>query len=207
MNARDLKPLHRALSPYFPGFTGHKRLFLKVPMNGMIRAIHFDPSAYDTISFYPSPIVLPLCVPRNHLSLMFGGDRLRHKTEGRFWTAELPNLLPDLVEAIREQGMPILAQSDDVEGFIALGRTSRGNPHTERFIAFFLARIGEGDRAIDLINNYLPKLDIATPWKKEIHDTSAHLRALLINDPEAAQRQLGEWEDYTIQKMRLDAFR
>jgi hypothetical protein len=206
MNARELKPIHRALSPYFPGFTGHKRLFLKAPINGMLRAIHFDPSAFDKVSFYPSSLVMPLFVPWDHISLMFG-NRLHHNTESYYWTANLPNLVPDLVTAIREQGLPVLAQAADVDGFIALGRNSRGNPHTERSIAFVLARAGDRGHALDVINGYLPKLNLQTQWEKDIFDTSARLRDLLIHDPNAADRQLQEWENYTIQKLRLEAFR
>jgi hypothetical protein len=58
-----------------------------------------------------------------------------------------------------------------------------------------------------MIDDYLPRLDLAAKAEKDIFDVSTRLRDLIIHDRAAADRQLQEWEDYTIQKLRLEAFR
>ncbi len=119
----------------------------------------------------------------------------------------MPNLAFDLSIAIKEQALPILKAAESLEGFIDLAKRSWGNPHAPKSVAFALARAGKGRDAIAAIDDYLPGLDVAARAEKDIFDISTRLRDLLINDPEAADRQLREWEDYTIQKLGLEAFR
>lgn len=206
MKARELKPVFDALLPYLPGFAKCKRILLKAPMNGMLRAINFDPSAFDKDSLYVSSVVMPLCVPRDYISLLFG-DRLKHETEGQHWNALMPNLVTDLSTAIRQQALPILTAAESLDGFTDLAKRSWRNPHAPKSVAFALARAGKGKEAVALIDDYLPELDVAARAEKDIFDISTRLRDLLIRDPEAADRQLRAWEDYTIQKLKLEAFR
>jgi hypothetical protein len=206
MNARDFKSLYALLLPSLPGFVGHKRMLILPPMNGMLRAIHFDPSGFDKASFYPSRLVMPLCDPTHFLSLLLSKP-FYHKTEGYGWTINMPNLVEDLIATIRDEALPALRQAENLDGFLELAAPAWGNPHTPKQVAFVLAKAGQRDRAVAIIDDYLPKLRMHSHWEKEIFDLSTHLRDLLVNDPEAAHRQLLAWEDYTIQKLKLEAFR
>ena len=206
MRHRELKPLFRAMLPSLPGFVGHKSLLLKAPINGLLRAIHFDPSAFDKPSFYVETLVMPMCVPADHLNLTFG-HRVRQKGKYDGWSLTMPDLATDLLPDIQDQAVPYLAQADSFRAAVDVIRPFSGNPHAPKAMAFLLARAGEHDRAVAMINDYLPKLRLDSHWEKDIFDVSTRLRDLLIHDPEAADRQLQEWETYTIQKLRLEAFR
>ena len=81
------------------------------------------------------------------------------------------------------------------------------NPHAPKKTAFVLARAGQFERAISIIDDLIPRLDLRSPWQQTILDDTTKLRRLLLTDPDEAQRKLREWEDYTIQKRRLEAFR
>lgn len=205
MRHRELKPLFRTMLPSLPGFVGHKSLLIKAPMNGLLRAVDFDPSGFDKASFYVATFVMPLCVPSDYLHLTFGQRIRQHgKTDG--WSMTMDDLAAELLRDIQAQALPYLARADTFLSAVDV-ISAFSNPHAPKAMAFLLARAGERKRATALINEYLPKLRLDSHWEKEIFDISTRLRDMLIADPEAAHRQLLEWEEYTIQKLRLEAFR
>ncbi len=206
MRHRDLKPLFKTLLPSLPGFAAHKSLLLKAPINGLLRAVHFDSSAFDKPSFYVETLVMPMCVPQDHLNLTFG-HRVRQKGKYDGWSLTMPDLATDLLTDIQAQALLYLARADSFRSAVDVISPFSGNPHAPKAMAFLLARAGEHTQAIALIDDYVPKLRLDSHWENDIFDISTHLRDLLINDPEAADRQLREWEDYTIQKLGLESFR
>ena len=206
MNSRDWKPLHRELLSALPGFVSHKRLLLMAPMNGMLRAIHFDPSGYNKDDFYVATIAMPLCVPNEYLSLLFG-HRLRHPGAPRGWNRTLPNLMECLTEVITKEGVPFLERIRSVDDFVTMAQGFWGNPHAPKEAAFVLARAGKDERAIAMIEDLLPTLDLDVAWEKTIFDQSSMIRDLLMTQPEEARRTLATWENYTIGRLKLEAFR
>ena len=81
MNAKDLRPIFEEVLLDLPGFTAHKRMILMTPMRGMLRAVHCDPSAFSKDDFQVEAFIMPLCVPSDHISLLFG-EPLRHPATG-----------------------------------------------------------------------------------------------------------------------------
>jgi hypothetical protein len=206
MNRRDLKPIHGHLLRSLPGFASHKRLLLMNPMHGMLRAIHFDPSAFSKEDFYVQTITMPLCVPADHLSLMFG-DRLRHPRSPLGWASTLPDLIEMLLDSIKSQALPFLDSIQSANDFAIMARKSWDNPHAPKQVAFVLARDGQYERAIRIIDHLLPTLHLDVSWEQAMFDQVSALRHLLATDPDEAQRKFLEWEDYTIGKLGLDGFR
>ena len=206
MKEHRLRPWLRQLSRQFPGFVAHKRLLLKAPVNGSLKAVVFESSAADKDSFYIWYFVMPMCIPQDYISLLFG-DRLRHPTEREYWTSSMPDLVDHIASAIQEQALPMLTIAGSPEGFINLAKRAWRNPHTPHAVASVLARSGRYKEALIVIDDFLPRLNTAAPAEKEIFDLSTRLRDLLIDDPAAALRQLQEWENYTIGKLGLQAYR
>ena len=207
MNAHDLKPLYKRLLPDFPGFAAHRSLFLTTPMRGMLRAVHCDPSAFSKDDFHVAAFVMPLCVPSEHISLLFG-ERLRHPGNGSWgWSKKSPGLLTDLSHAIRSRALPFLEAIQSADDFATMSATYWANPHAPKETAFVLARAGQHERAVSIIDDLIPRLDVRSSWQQTILEDTTNLRHLLLNDPNEAQRKLGEWENYTIRKLRLEAFR
>ena len=64
---------------------------LVTPMQGFIKAIHFDPSAFSKDDFYLAMFIMPLCVPEEHVVLTLG-DRIPCRTDPRGWTRTQPRL-------------------------------------------------------------------------------------------------------------------
>jgi hypothetical protein len=209
MNAKDLRPIHRALLPTLPGFAAHKSLLLMAPMNGMLRAIHCDPSAFSKDDFHVEAFVMPLCVPTDYLVLTLGHP-IRHPKGGWGWTRKMPDLVSDLSEAIQTQVLPFLQSIRTAEDFARMATEFWANPHTARDVAFALANAGDIRRAIAVLDEALPgleSLDKDIAWHLELCEDAKMMRDLLASNPVVARRQLVEWEDYTIRALRLEQFR
>ena len=91
--------------------------------------------------------------------------------------------------------------------FVTMAKGHWRNPHTPKSAAFVLARDGQHARAVAIIDALLPTLNLASPWQKGIFDDATNLRCMLLEDPAEVHRQLAAWEDYTIGKLKLEAFR
>ncbi len=206
MNASDLRPIHKQLLPSLPGFASRKRLLLMTPARGMLKALHFDPSAFSKDDFDLATVMMPLCVPEEHIVLTLG-DRIARPGEPKGWTLKQPRLVDDLLAAIQAEGLPFLDSVRSADDFVAMAKRSWGNPHVPKSAAFVLARDGQYDRAVAIIDALLPTLNLNVGWEQGIFDDASALRHLLLTDPDEAQRKLAEWEDYTIGKLKLEAFR
>ena len=66
MNAKDWKPIHKELLTSLPGFAAHKTLLLMTPIAGMLRAVHFDLSAFSKDNFDGAKTIMPLCIPKSY---------------------------------------------------------------------------------------------------------------------------------------------
>ena len=119
----------------------------------------------------------------------------------------MPDLVPSLLNAIHAEALPFLQSIGSGCDFAKMAARFWGNPHAAKKTAFVLARSGAYERSVSIIDDLLPRLDLSSLWQKGIFDDSSKLRHMLLNDPDEAQRKLGEWEDYTIQKLGLGRFR
>ena len=210
MNARDLKPLYKEIVGSLSGFAFHKSLLLMTPMQGMLRAVHCDPSAFSKDDFQVSAFVMPLCVPIEHLTLTLGKAIGHPVTGGWGWSRKMPDLAADLLDAIRLDALPFLKDVDSAHDFADMARKFWGNPHTPKKVAFVLARAGHTALALSVLDEAVPacaKLDMSNSWQKQLFEDTRNFRDVLRTDPGEAQRKLGEWEDYTIQKLGLGRFR
>lgn len=203
MRAKELAPLFKQLLPALPGFAFHKRLLLERTIGRLLRALHFDTTGLDKDGFNVDVFVMPLCVPKEYLTFTFGK---RVHDPHSVWSMKMPDLVPRLSQAIREQALPYLAQCASLLDFADLVGDSR-NPHGPKNSAFALARVGEHERAIATIDALLPRLNLDVAWEQGIADETTALRHMLVTDPSEADRKLKEWESYTIQKLGLEQFR
>lgn len=206
MNARDFKPIFKELLPRLPGFVAHKRLTFMMPINGLLRGILFDASAYGKDDFYVQTVIMPLGVPIDHLSLLFG-FRVRHPTEGWGWTRRLPNLVETLDLCIKAQALPFLEPVRTADDFALMARSYWGNIHAPERTAYVLARDGQIQRAIAIIDDLLPKITLDVEWRQTMAQELRAMRSLLIEDPDAARRQFDAWETHLIEALKLQAFR
>lgn len=149
---------------------------------------------------------MPTCVPSEYLHLTFG-NRIRRLGQRDDWSLTRPGLVPDLLRDIHAYALPFFARAHSYRAAVDVIADYAGNPHARKAMAFLLARVGEIDQAVEMIDSYVPRLNLESHWQKEIFDTSTTLRDLLVKNPEAAHRQLLAWEDYTLKQLKLEQFR
>jgi len=107
MTTKEFVALARQVLPALPGFAVKNRLLLVTPIEHTLKAVHFDGSSFSKTSFYVTWFYQPLCVPSQHVSLSLGARlRLRNGIDG--WTSTAPDLVPELIDAIRREAVPKL---------------------------------------------------------------------------------------------------
>src|SRR4026208_1137239 len=99
MKRRELVLLLRHPLLQVEGFVLKVRLLFKPPLDRLLRGIFFDSSG-DPRVFYPTPFVMPLCVPTNHIYFTFG-DRLRTSAGRGRWSTDMPDLAAELGAALK----------------------------------------------------------------------------------------------------------
>lgn len=205
MRNQDFARIHSLILPMLVGFKSHKSLMFLSPVDSVLRAIDFDPSGWDESAFYVEVFIMPLYVPHDYISFLFGK---RINNSGLGWSRDTPDLIERLHEQIKAKALPYLDATrtplDLANNMMNLGFHNANVPHA---IAFSLAKAGEHDRAAALIDSFLPKMSVARDWEQRIHDQCSAFRDLLVRDPAAAHRQLLAWEDYTVDKLGLQKFR
>ena len=118
-----------------------------------------------------------------------------------------PNLVRELTDKIAREALPFLQLAPTLLDFAAHPDIYSRNPHGPKAAAYSLARVGETRRAIAMIEDYLPKLDLTSIWQNQIAEDSRALRHLLIYEPELAAAKLEEWENETVRNLDLKRFR
>lgn len=204
MRSRELKPIFDAVRKRHADLSYHKTLLLLSPMRGLLRAVHLDASAFSKDDFTVTAFMMPLCVPTDHIHLTFG-FRIRSIEGG--WSMLMPDLVKQMSDKVTAEAMPFFSSAPSLSRFPEVARKYFGNPHGPKEAAFALARVGEIRQAVDMIEDYLPRLDLSSHWQREIEEDSRALRHLLLYEPALAAAKLKEWEDTTIRNLGLERFR
>jgi len=203
---KEFIALEKALLPDLPGFAIKGPLMLIPPARQLLRGIHFDGSSFDKTSFYANALIMPLCVPTNHLSLLFARP-IRQSSGADRWSIKEPNVIAEISAELKRQAVPFLARAKSLVYFVDVAKEFAGNPHTPKAIGFALARAGQFDQAIEVLGQLLGQVDLNIGWQSDIAVQAGALRAKLIANPIDAQQQLERWETETVHKLGLDAFR
>lgn len=207
MMTKEFIAIEKQLLSSFPGFSIKGSMMFISPVEHILRGFDFDPSGFDKKSFYVTTVVMPLCIPTNHLYFNFG-ERVRHVNGRDGWHADEPNLLTELIAALKLHAVPFLSHVESLLDFVELARSfSGGNPHTPKAIAFALARAGRNSEAVEVLDQLLNQVNLEVPWQCEIADMAKSLKSQLLSDPAAAQRQLDAWEAETVKNLGLEEFR
>ncbi len=136
--------------------------------------------------------------PRQHVSYEFG-DRI-----GDRWDATTPDVIRDLTQALKRQGLPFLSTIRSPEDVVRTARQSSvpGDPYIRESIAYGLARAGDVEAA-SALNQLIHGLDLRVAWQREMADRARALEAKVLADPRAAQHQLDIWEGESIRNLGL----
>jgi hypothetical protein len=206
MITSKLVALETKIAEALPPLRVKKTLMLLPPIGHVLRGIWFDRSAYDEVSFSVTAFLMPLCVPTDHLYFNFG-DRVRHKGGGDRWSMDMPNLVADLVAALRSQALPFLSRGETLEGFIEVAKSGPPTGRTLESLGYAVAQTGDAKQAIEVLSRICPMLNTNIAWQRELGDQVRALSAELAKHPEKVQKQLAQWEEETVRNLDLQEFR
>lgn len=205
MKKSEFQALALKVLPELDGFAAKGGLLLARPVDGLLRGIAFEGSSFNKTSFYATVFVMPLCKPTNHLSFTFG-QRLRHEAVGERWNATTTQLPAKLIEAIRGQAIPFLAQGQSLADFIDLAQSEPKTLRVLEAMGFAQARAGRFPAAIETFDAVLQMIDLNVQWQSELAATIEELKAMLVRDPGKVREHLLSFEANTIHALGLDDF-
>jgi hypothetical protein len=201
MKSRDLERLGKRLLTYLPGFAVKGKLLYLPPVDKVLRGVFFAGSI-DPMSFYAEVVLLPLCVPTQHIHFTFG-FRLR----GCSWQCST-GIEKELGEALQQDIIPLLAPiqtyrniADDLRSRVGDSR----NPHVHEAVAYCSLMADDYDGARKAMRLALETADQRNiPWQDELAHRVETVRELLDRSPEAAKERLRWWELETRRNLSLE---
>jgi hypothetical protein len=211
MKSKEVARLLRHPSLQMEGFVLKGRLFFKPPLKDLLCGFYFDSSAFSRSAFYVNALVMPLCVPTNHLHFTFG-HRVRRAAGGDGWNAEMPDLAGALGIAMKSAVATFLPRVASLSGFVDYAGGRSSTLRNLEGIGYALARQGGVTRAIEVFDRLLSHADLSQadmviPWHGELTERVGNLKRMLIENPEIAFAELAASEIETVRNLRLDEFR
>lgn len=207
MRQKEFRAVAKQLLPDLPGWRLKGPLLIWPPVDHTLRAVCFEPSGFDRRSFYLSVFLLPLCVRHEYVSFNMG------KRLGFSWEADDPQLLSNLLRAMRAEATPFLEGLDTPQDVVAviLARWRRSEDlYVHQGIAYLLALYGELDQAVDALDHLL-KLSTTgfyrgLSWADQMAVEARTLKSKLLEDPDDARSMLREWEEESRRNLKVEEF-
>jgi hypothetical protein len=202
MKMKDVKRLANGLLPSLPGWSLRGRMLVREPLSGVLRAVYFDESAFDSTFFFAQAFIQPLFVPASHLTFnlgwRLGGPAYR-------WDLRAEDLVPRLSESISRKALPLFAQAESPRGIVNVAESLKksADAYVQQAIAYAWAREGDVASASGAIDQLLLLLDDSVAWQREMAQRARALRQKLLEDVGGAQKQLDVWETETSAKLGL----
>ena len=202
MKNKEFISLERKLLPQFPNMVVQGPMMLMTPVGQpVLRGLCFEGSSFDAKSFYVWMFWMPLYVPTKHVYFDHG-DRILDR-----WDATNPQLLEDLVKAIRLRAIPFLCGLEtlqDVLHRLRLAADNSKNPYDHQALAYTLVKVGETTEAISAIDVLLELLNPAVSWQIELGERTRLLKEKILMNVEEAQTMLARWQSDSIRAIGLE---
>ena len=179
-------------------------MLIMVPMRQTLRGVCFENTGPETEQFYMWAFLMPLYIPFEYISLNFGK---RLGGGSHTWVTDRPNLISDIIKAIRYEALPFLGSPSCNEKEIVryiLKLTSRlSNQNALEVAAYTLIRIGEYEDALKKIDDLLLTLDREVEWEQKIENRALFIKTELLNSPANAMKQMAVWTEQTLHNLDL----
>jgi hypothetical protein len=207
MKNKDIRALAKLLLPSLTGFAVKAPMMFIAPIGHTLRGVYFESDRYESSAFFLWTFVQPMFVPAQNINFDIG-NRIELPKQGS-WDYNAPDLLENLLAALKFQALPFLTSIVTPLDFAneVYRRPYARNLNLQEAMAYAYARVGEGKRAVPILNELILELDRSVPWQVEMHARAIGFSSLLLNDPAGAQRQLDEWESETFSNLNLVKFR
>ena len=201
MNRRELEKTAKILCADLPQCGVSGVLVFRLPLGRILRGICLERSG-DPRGFYVWVFLQPLCIPKTgvffNLGWRLGGG-------AHVWNGDTPASMTALRDAISREALPFLDRIQSPrDAALAVKRQGPTDFISQKAIAYAFARGGDYPQAIRELDRPVP-IGHTEPVAQQDPEAKG-LRELIVNDPEAAQRQLQTWEDQTIRALGLERF-
>lgn len=180
------------------------------PIQDILRGVWFEGSS-DANIFYFSVFCLPLFVPRDGIDLTHG-KRLRGNGRER-WSADDPNLIEKLTEAIRNDAIPFL---NSVSTLAQIRHYLKSNVDSDRprvntyileALGYTLIKCGDYPSALKALAELKQRLEKSATLGGLAQKARAQLiEEKLLQSPETALTQLEAWKSETKSKLKLEKY-
>ena len=201
MTKKEFLKLQRALEPELPQFSSRGEIMYLQPADSLLRGIHFDSSAFSKTAFYISAFVMPLCVPTSSIVLSYG-KRLRINGILDAWDSNRPKLQQELLQAIRDEGLPFLETVETLGDFIEYVRTIGTDIRQLEALGYTLARHGKTKEALKVLAQ-INEIKPTYQWASDLQNEALALDTLLKRDISDAQQLLIQNEIKARKTLRL----
>ena len=188
------------------GFVAKRHLVFKPPLKHLLRGFAFEGSSFNKDSFYVCAFVMPLCVPKEHLSFTFG-DRVRDLNGADRWNVGMPNLIENLSAALKRDAVTFISRIESVSDFIGYAKSGPRTLRNLEGVGYSLARNGQISEACAIFDELLAMVDLSNSWQRELAGEVNRLKDVLTQAPENVRAQLAASESETIHKLGLYEFR
>jgi hypothetical protein len=209
MKKQKALELLREMLPYLPEFRiGRNKLLAMKPIGFVLRGLLIEDSS-DPNSFYFHQFYMPLCHQTDHVTLSYG-NRIKTKTGNSGWDVNNPNLVLDLLEAIHSQALPILLKLNTVEDVIKSLKSSVGGAfYPLRDIGYLQVLTGDFSSAESTFSNFIKKYrdEVKRDWEISVFNEVQTVANRLQVNPKSAAEMIKNWQDETLEKLKLEKLR
>ena len=200
--------------PFLSGFVSDGRsLILMKPIGSTLRGLTFASSAYSKEDFFFHWFFMPLCFPKDSLSLNYG-TRMKAPDGTDGWRTDMPDLVPSLVNAVRRQALPnLLPVSTNAAVVKAIRRrvgwTFKINVHALEETACLLIqdrRFAEARKCLQQLTS-LQSDPKQRDWGRVVAERGQKMLQKLDENPESALEEVLAWRDAAISELKLEKWK
>jgi hypothetical protein len=207
MKKKQFEAICKQLLPHLPGYTSKGWYLFEEPVGHVLRGFCCGDSRWDKEIFNVTVFFLPLYALTETAHQTFG-DQLKddHRCD-KWWNVNEPDLIADLLNRIRRQGLPFLQGTETAEGLVHAARKHFGNwygnlrnAHQIEGVGYSLMMIGDVGAGRRELDRLIAMLDPpAYEWDRAMQERATRLNQA---SPEEAQRLLTGWESETRANLR-----
>lgn len=196
MKKRQFERIARKLVPEMPGFVARGWTIYHTPVDHLMRGFCCDDSGFNPTLFTVWVFALPLYVPTDGIGLSFGRRLTGDNGAEKWWDVSEADTESNLLRSIKSEGFAFLDKLCNPRDLVAYIKRSPAC-NTLRYLealSLSYAVLDEYTNAIECIEELNARLNPEVGWQFELKERGEKLADLLRTDPEAAKRQLWEWE-------------
>jgi hypothetical protein len=179
---------------------------LRTPVGHVLQALFIESRSADDGTGFVWRFILPLYVPTRHVHFTIGGERLSGP-DGQVWDfnrGETVALLKRVVVGVALPYFETTATEGGLrEELFQIAARASSNPHCLEALAYTLIRQNEHSRAVEIIERLRTTQEAGRPWEREIAERAALIGLLLARSPSEAYAQLEQWENGTVEALKL----